>query len=130
MALNRYLYPQKGTNVVQQVTLHTRVSIGAAGAVTGILSGYGLTVTKNVGAGSYTVTIDGSSTVSAVVHAMANVMFSPYSATDHVLPVSTAVSTTGATFQCVQPNNGAAGNPPSGSELAISLVCTLSAVPA
>ncbi len=66
MALNRYLYPQKGTNLVQQATLFTRVSIGAAGAVTGIVAGRGVTVAR-ASAGVYTVTLDNASSVYTIV---------------------------------------------------------------
>lgn len=131
MALNRYLYPQKGTNIVQQVVLTTRVNIDSAnGDVTSVVGGRGLTVTHS-GAGVYVVIFDNSSSVSQVLDATATVTATPYAAANHVLLAPTAVTTTGATFQAFQPNTGATGfiNVP-GAQLSVTLICTLSAVPA
>lgn len=129
MALNRYLYPQKGTNLVQQATLFTRVSIGASGTVTGIVAGRGLTVTR-VSAGVYTVTLDNASSVYTIVDVSGSVTATPYAAGNHVIIVPTATTTSSVTFSTVNPQNGGAGDPPSGSELSLALVCTLSSVPA
>lgn len=131
MALNRYLYPQKGTNIVQQVALTTRVNIDSTnGDVTGIVAGRGLTVVHN-GLGVYAVTFDNSSSVSQVIDATATVTATPYAAANHILLAPTSVSTTGATFQSFQPNTGAVGFiNVAGAQLSITLICTLSAVPA
>lgn len=131
MALNRYLYPQKGTNIVQQVVLATRVSIDSAnGNVTGIVAGRGLTV-QHVAGGLYVVTIDNASSVSQVIDATATVTATPYGSGNHVLLTPTTVSTTGASFQAFQPNTGAPGFiNVAGAQLSITLMCTISSVPA
>lgn len=131
MALNRYLYPQKGTNIVQQVVLSTRVSIDSAtGNVTGIVAGRGLTV-QHIAGGLYVVTLDNSSSVSQVIDATANVTATPYGSGNHVLMAPITVSTTGASFQAFQPNTGATGIiNVAGAQLSITLTCTLSSVPA
>lgn len=129
MALNRYLYPQKGTNIVEQVTLCTRVTIDSAtGNVSGIVAGYGLTVVHS-GAGVYVVTLDNSSTVSQILVALAQTTASPYAAGSHLLLTPTAVTKGSATFQAFQANTGATGFiNVAGAELSIMLVCQLSGV--
>jgi len=129
MALNRYMYPQKGTNLVQQATIFTRVSIGATGAVTGIVAGRGITVART-GTGTYTATLDNSSSVAKIVDVSGSVTATPYAAGNHVIVCPTAVTESVVTFSTVNPQNGSAGDPPSGSELSLALVCTLSSVPA
>lgn len=129
MALNRYLYPQKGTNIVEQVSLATRVTIDSAnGNVTGTVAGYGLTVVHS-GAGVYVVTLDNSSTVTQIVDATATVTATPYGSGNHVLLTPTAVTTSSATFQAFQPNTGATGFiNVANAQLSIVLICQLSSV--
>lgn len=131
MALNRYLYPQKGTNIVQQITLHTRVSVSAAGAVTGIVAGRGLTVTQS-GAGVnaiYTVTIDNASTVNAVIDVNA-CFVSDFDKTKHNNMVVKSVSTTGCVLQAYDLQNLTVAPIDVAGDLCVTLVCTLSSVPA
>lgn len=129
MALNRYLYPQKGTNVVQQVTLRTRVNVaGTTGTVGTIVAGFGMTVTHG-GSGVYTVTLDNASSVSSVVCARAGYV-SAYAAASHIQFHVTAVSTTGCTLQAYQAGSGATGVPQVDGTLWVELVCSLSSVPA
>jgi len=131
MALNRYLYPQKGTNIVQQVTLHTRVSVDATGAVTGIVAGRGLAVTKS-GAGAttiYTVTIDNASTVNAVVDVNA-CFLSDFDKTKHNMIHVKSASATGCVLQAYDLQNLSPNEINVAGDLCVSLVCTLSAVPA
>jgi hypothetical protein len=131
MALNRYLYPQKGTNVVQQITLHTRVSVDATGAVTGIVSGHGLTVTAS-GAGVnaiYTVSIDNASTVNSVVDV--NTCFvSSFDKTKHNNIAVKSVSSTGCVLQAYDLQSLSVAPIDVAGDLCVSLVCTLSSVPA
>lgn len=133
MALNRYLYPQKGTNIVQQVNLSTRVNIANGGAVGTIVCGQGITVTAVdlVGSpGLYTVTLDNASSVSNIVVARAG-FISAYAPASHIQFHVTAVTTTGCTIQAYQASTGATGNVNvAGGSLWIDLICTLSAVPA
>lgn len=128
MALNRYLYPQKGTNIVQQVTLATRVNVDNTGAVGTIVSGAGITITTS-GSGVYTVTLDNASSVSSIVCARAGYV-SAYAAASHIQFHVTAVSTTGCTLQAYQAGSGAAGAPQVAGTLWVELVCSLSSVPA
>jgi len=129
MALNRYLYPQKGTNIVQQVTLSTRVSVdGATGNVTGIVAGRGLTVT-HAGAGVYDVVFDGSSTVSSVVSVKASYICA-YDKTKKIAFHVTGVTTSGCTLQSYQVDNGNAGAVDVTGSLCVELTCSLSSVPA
>lgn len=129
MALNRYLYPQKGTNIVQQVTLSTRVSVdGATGNVTGIVSGRGMTVT-HAGLGVYNVVLDNSSTVSAVVCAKAGYICA-YDKTKKIAFHVTGVTTGGCTLQSYQVDNGNDGAVDVTGSLWVELTCSLSSVPA
>lgn len=128
MALNRYLYPQKGTNIVQQITLHTRVSVSAAGAVTGIVSGRGLTVAHS-GAGVYTVTIDNASTVSAVVDVNACVV-SDFNKAKHNNVSVKSVSTAGCVLESYDLQTLTVAPIDVACDLCVTLVCTLSSVPA
>jgi hypothetical protein len=130
MALNRYLYPQKGTNIVQQTSLSTRVSLSAVGAVTGIVVGQGITVTKDlVVAGQYNVTFDNSSTVSSVVGVHANYVCA-FDKTKKIAFHVVSVSTSGCVLQAYQLDNGNAGDVDVAGSLFIQLTCSLSAVPA
>lgn len=128
MALNRYLYPQKGTNIVQEVMLSTRVTIGGTGAVTGTVCGKGVTIARGANPGEYTVTLDNSSSVYQIVHVSADVTFGTYAQANHVRPVVTSVSQTGCTLQTVNSQNGTAGDPPSGAQLSVVIIATLSSV--
>jgi hypothetical protein len=130
MALNRYLYPQKGTNIVQEATLATRVSLDAVGAVTGIVVGQGITVAKDgVVAGQYNVTFDNNSTVSNVVGVHANYVCA-YDKTKKIAFHVASVSTTGCVLQAYQVDNGNAGDVDVAGSLFIQFTCTLSSVPA
>lgn len=128
MALNRYLYPQKGTNIVQQVTLSTRVNVTVAGAVTTVVSGYGITIT-HAGLGVYNVVLDNASSVSAVVCAKAGYICA-YDKTKKILLHVTGVTTTGCTLQSYQVDNGNDGAIDVAGTLWVELTCSLSAVPA
>lgn len=131
MALNRYLYPQKGTNVVQQITLHTRVSVDATGAITGIVAGRGLTVAKSGTLTNtiYTVTIDNASTVASVIDVNA-CFVSDFDKTKHNNIFVKSVSTTGCVLQAYDLQTLTVGPVDVAGDLCVTLICTLSAVPA
>jgi hypothetical protein len=132
MALNRYLYPVNGTNIVGCVILATRVSIdGATGDVTSIEAGRGLTIVRS-GAGVntvYTVSIDNGGSVHSIVdvHAVTAV---PYNKSNHVEMHVKSISATGCELQAVDPQNKSLGHIDVSCSLCVQLVCALSAVTA
>jgi hypothetical protein len=132
MALNRYLYPIQGTNIVGCVVLATRVSIdGATGNVTGIEAGRGLTIAR-VGAGVnavYRVSIDNGGTVYSIVYVNA-VAVVPYDKSNHVEMHVKSIGTTGCDLQAVDPQNDSVGPIDVNCSLCVELVCALSAVTA
>lgn len=129
MALNRYLYPVKGTNIVDCVTLTTSVNItAAAGAVTTIVRGSGLTIVQS-GAGVasiYTVTIDNSSSVTAIVGVAAEYGCA-WDATKSIQFNVLSTSTTGCVLQAHIPNGAIAPVNVAGV-LMVTLTCALSSV--
>jgi hypothetical protein len=128
MALNRYLYPQKGTNIVQEAVLATRVNIASGGAVGAIAVGRGLTVAPTGTPGEYTVTINDGS-VSDVVGV--NVQFvCAYDKTKHTSFHVVSVSSTGCTIQAFRQSNGDAAAVDADGTLFVELICTLSSVTA
>lgn len=127
MALNRYLYPQKGTNIVQECTLSTRVSLSGAGAVTGIVAGKGLTVTA--GATNYTVTFDNASTVSGVLNVNAQfITNAAFDKTKHQVATVRSTSSTGCVIELYDLQLGTAALADVAGDLCITIVCTLSSV--
>lgn len=132
MALNRYLYPIQGTNIVGCVVLATRVSIdGATGNVTGIEAGRGLTVARS-GAGIntvYVVSIDNGGSVHSIVDVHA-VTVVPYDKSSHVEMHVKSISATGCELQAVDPQNNSLGHIDVSCSLCVQLVCALSAVTA
>jgi hypothetical protein len=129
MALNRYLYPQKGTNIVQQTSLSTRVNLNGSGVPGAIVVGQGITVAPTANPGEYNVTFDNASTVSAVVNV--NVQYiCAYDPTKFIRFAVVAVSTTGCTIQAFRPDTGAVGAVNVAGTLAVELICSLSSVPA
>jgi len=132
MALNRYLYPVQGTNIVGCVILATRVSIdGATGDVTGIEAGRGLTVVRS-GAGIntiYTVSIDNGGSVFSVVGVRA-VVVSPFDKANHTDIYVKSISSTGCVLQAVDPQNNSVNHIDVNCSLCVELVCAISAVKA
>jgi hypothetical protein len=129
MALNRYLYPQKSTNIVQQVALSTRVNLSGSGVPGAIVVGQGITVAQTANPGEYTVTLDNASTVSSVVNVMAQYICA-WDPTKFTCFTVVAVSTTGCTIQAYRADTGVAGAVNVAGTLSIELICSLSSVPA
>ena len=135
MALNRYLYPQKGTNIVQEATLSTRVGITAGGAIDTAVAqvGRGLTVTlSGTGVNAiYTVTFDNSSTVNEVVNVHATFVAAFDKATHINLAVKEILANkTGVVLQAYDLQTGTVAPIGGPGLLCVTLVCTLSSVPA
>jgi hypothetical protein len=134
MALNRYLYPQKGTNIVQECSLSTRVGITAAGAIDTAVAqvGRGITVTPS-GAGVnaiYTVTID-NSTVSEIVNCQAMFVAAFDKAKHTNITVKEILAgKNGVVLQAWDNQTGSVAPIDAAGLLCVTLICTLSSVPA
>lgn len=131
MALNRYLYPAKNSNLPEFIIMSQRWGVGATGAVTSTGAttdpGRGLQLTRT-GVGVYTLAFapdssGGTSSVQAIVHPIVTIM-------DSVVPTIvqvTNITTTGFTFS-VTTTAGVADDVSSGGMICISLICTNSSV--
>lgn len=131
MALNRYLYPAKNSNLPEFIIMSQRWGVGADGAVTSTGAttdpGRGLQLTKT-GTGVYALAFapdssGGTSSVKAVVHPIVTIM-------DSVVPTIvqvTNITTTGFTFS-VTNTSGVADNVSEGGMICISIICTNSSV--
>lgn len=135
MAFNRYLYPQKATNVVQQVVLTTAWSVDGVGAANALanIDGKGITIVQS-GAGAntiYTVTFDNSSTVSSVLNVKATYVseFAPLRF-QHLTVKS--ISTSGCVLQAHSHGTltvaSTVGAIDIAGTLCVELTCSLSAV--
>jgi hypothetical protein len=131
MALNRYLYPAKSSNLCEFVIMSQRWGVGAAGAVTDLGAttdpGRGLEL-KLTGVGAYTLKFapntDGTySSVNAIVHPIVTIM-------DNIIPTIvqiTNITQSGITFQ-VTTAAGAPDDVNPGGMICVSLICTNSSV--
>lgn len=131
MALNRYLYPAKNSNLPEFIIMSQRWGVGAAGSVvpTGATTdpGRGLQLTR-IGTGVYTLAFapdssGGTSSVQAIVHPIVTIM-------DSVVPTIvqiTNITTTGFTFS-VTTTAGVADDVSNAGMICISLICTNSSV--
>lgn len=129
MAINRYLYTATSWNIPDVTTFVTRVNIGATGAVGTTVAGFGITIART-GTGTYTATLDNNSSVFQIMEVSGMATVGTYAAGNHILVVPTAVTNSVASFVTVQPQTGAVGDPPSGSQLTVTIVCKVSSVPA
>lgn len=130
MAINRYLYPPSGTNIVKQVTLATRVAVASGGAVGATICGDGITIAPvNLVAnpGLYNVTLDNASSVFSIVCARAGYV-SAYAGASHIQFHVVSVTTTGCQIQAYQANSGATGNVNVDGSLWVELNCQVSGV--
>jgi hypothetical protein len=133
MALNRYLYPAKNSNLPEFVIMSQRWAVGAVGAVTAAGAatdpGRGLTCTRT-GVGAYTVafapnTDGGTPTVQAIVHPIVSIV----DATKTNLVQILTVTQSQITFQVLD-DAGVAAEIDNGGNICVSFICTNSAVTA
>ena len=133
MALNRYLYPQKSTNIVQEVVMTTQWSVDGAGAanVLANVAGKGITITQSGTTTStiYTVTFDNSSTVSTVLNVKATYI-AAFDKTKKTMIVVKDISTSGCVLQAFDQNTSTVGPIDLAGKLCVELTCSLSSVPA
>ena len=133
MALNRYLYPQKNTNVVQQIVMTTQWSVDGVGAGNALanIAGKGVTITQSGTLTNtiYTVTSDNSSTVSTVLIVKANYI-AAFDKTKKTLIAVKDISTSGCVLQAYDHATGAIGPIDLAGKLCVELTCSLSSVPA
>ena len=133
MALNRYLYPQKNTNVVQQIVMTTQWSVDGVGAGNALanIAGKGVTITQSGTLTNtiYTVTFDNSSTVSTVLIVKANYI-AAFDKTKKTLIAVKDISTSGCVLQAYDHATGAIGPIDLAGKLCVELTCSLSSVPA
>lgn len=135
MALNRYLYPAKNSNLPEFIIMSQRWGVGAAGSVvpTGATTdpGRGLQLTKVAGAGNegaYTLAFapdssGGTSSVQAIVHPIVTIMDNTVPNIVHI----TNITTTGISF-VVTNVAGVQEYIANGGMICISLICTNSSV--
>jgi hypothetical protein len=131
MALNRYLYPAKNSNLPEFIIMSQRWGVGAAGAVTTLGAstdpGRGLSLTRT-GVGAYDLQFAPNSdgaypSVNAIVHPIVTIM-------DSVVPTIvqiTNITQGGFTFQ-VSTTAGVADDVSSGGMICVSVICTNSSV--
>jgi len=133
MALNRYLYPQKSTNIVQEVVMTTQWSVDGGGAsnVLANVAGKGITITQSGTTTStiYTVTFDNSSTVSTVLNVKATYI-AAFDSTKNTIIAVKDISTSGCVLQAYAHATGVVGPINSAGKLCVELTCSLSSVPA
>jgi hypothetical protein len=133
MALNRYLYPQKSTNIVQEVVMTTQWSVDGAGATNALanVAGKGITITQSGTTTStiYTVTFDNSSTVSTVLNVKASYI-AAFDKTKKTMIAVKDVSTSGCVLQAFDEATGTVGPIDLAGKLCVELTCSLSSVPA
>jgi hypothetical protein len=133
MALNRYLYPQKSTNIVQEVVMTTQWSVDGAGAsnVLANVAGKGITITQSGTTTStiYTVTFDNSSTVSTVLNVKATYI-AAFDGTKKTLIAVKDISTSGCVLQAYDAATQTVGPINAAGKLCVELTCSLSSVPA
>lgn len=131
MALNRYLYPAKNSNLAEFIIMSQRWGVAASGAVTSTGAstdpGRGLQLTKT-GTGAYTLSFapdssGGTSSVQAVVQPIITIMDSSAALVVQI----TNITTTGCTF-VVKSLAGAATEVSNGGMICVSLICTNSSV--
>lgn len=134
MALNRYLYPAKNSNLPEFIIMSQRWGVSDSPTPGAVISlgattdpGRGLSLTRT-GVGAYTLAFapdssGGTSSVQAIVHPIVTIM-------DSVVPTIvqvTNITTTGFTF-AVTTTAGAADDVSDGGMICITLICTNSAV--
>lgn len=131
MALNRYLYPAKNSNLPEFIIMSQRWGVGASGAVTSTGAstdpGRGLECTRTA-VGAYTVKFAPNSdgvypTVNAIVHPIVSIM-------DATVPYLVQITniTTGQFTFVVTNTSGVADEISSGGMICVSLICTNSSV--
>lgn len=132
MALNRYLYPAKNSNLPEFIIMSQRWGVsGTSGAVTALGAstdpGRGLSLTRT-GTGAYNLRFAPNSdgaypSVNAIVHPIVTIMDS----TVPTLVQITNITQGGFTFQ-VSTTAGAADDVSDGGMICVSLICTNSSV--